>query len=164
LRIGRSAESTDALPAWRLTHRRASGKHAPIQRQGSLCALEDLGSTNGTLRNGDLVRGPVPLADGDLLFFGGHAAVFRWLSADDDQACLSDSARAPLGPIATASPATAAGEVKLGKTARSEREILLVGETGVGKEVYAEAIHQASGRGGPLVAGTLRACPGQRPR
>lgn len=156
---GRSAEAEGDLSAWRLTHRRASGKHARIDRSDSLCVLQDLGSTNGTLRNGAFVRGPVPLVDGDLLFLGAHAAVFRWLS-QDDQAALTESMRAPMGPTVSASPATAAGEMKLRRMARSEHEILLVGETGVGKEVYAEAIHKASGRGGPLVAVNCAALPG----
>jgi DNA-binding NtrC family response regulator len=159
LLAGRNAETEGDVTGWRLTHRRASGKHARIQRHGNLCILEDLGSTNGTLRNGVMVRGPTPLADGDFLYLGAHAAVFRWLSAED-QTALSESAQNPMGPTITASPATAAGEVKLRRMARSEHEILLVGETGVGKEVYAEAIHKASARTGPLVAVNCAALPG----
>jgi len=159
LLAGRRAEPTADTTAWLLTHRRASSTHARIQRQGNLCIIEDLGSTNGTLRNGKLLRGPAPLADGDLLFLGGHAAVFRWLSPDD-QTALAESLASPMGPIVSASPATAAGEMKLRRMAQSKHEILLVGETGVGKEVYAEAIHKASGRGGPLVAVNCAALPG----
>jgi transcriptional regulator with AAA-type ATPase domain len=48
---------------------------------------------------------------------------------------------------------------KLGRLARSDSEILLVGETGVGKDVFANAIHAHSGRGGRFVAINCAAIP-----
>lgn len=157
---GRNIEPSGQETLWRLTHRRASGRHARVRRLSDVCLLEDLGSTNGTLRNGLALSAPVALQDGDIVFMGGHAAVFRWLSLEEERA-LAEARRSPMGPIATSSPLTALAEMKLKRIAASEHEILLVGETGVGKEVYAEAIHKASGRAGPLVPVNCAALPGE---
>jgi two-component system NtrC family response regulator len=48
---------------------------------------------------------------------------------------------------------------RLRRLARAGREILLSGETGVGKEVYAKAVHRASGRSGRFVALNCAAIP-----
>jgi len=48
----------------------ASGRHARLARQGRLVVLEDLGSTNGTYLNEELVSGPQPLHPGDRVRIG----------------------------------------------------------------------------------------------
>lgn len=48
----------------------ASSSHARLVRQGGLVVLEDLGSTNGTYLNEELVRGPQPLHRGDRVRIG----------------------------------------------------------------------------------------------
>jgi len=48
---------------------------------------------------------------------------------------------------------------RLRRLARAGKEILLSGETGVGKEVYAKAVHRASGRPGRFVALNCAAIP-----
>jgi hypothetical protein len=48
----------------------ASGRHARIFRQGTLLVLEDLGSTNGTYLNEELLDGPRPLHAGDRVRIG----------------------------------------------------------------------------------------------
>jgi adenylate cyclase len=55
-----------------------SRKHALIQREGSgEYYLSDLGSRNGTTRNGLPVTAPVPLRDGDSFTIGSHRFVFH---------------------------------------------------------------------------------------
>src|SRR5262249_6418154 len=65
----------------------------------------------------------------------------------------------PLAPLPTLSPSLALTSTKLRLLARSNTEILLVGETGVGKEVFADAVHTASGRSGKMVAINCAAIP-----
>jgi hypothetical protein len=54
----------------------ASGSHARLVRQGGIVVLEDLGSTNGTYLNDELVRGPQPLHAGDRVRIGDSEFVF----------------------------------------------------------------------------------------
>jgi len=55
-----------------------SRKHALIQREGSGdYYLSDLGSRNGTTRNGVPVTAPTPLRDGDSFMIGSHRFVFH---------------------------------------------------------------------------------------
>jgi hypothetical protein len=48
----------------------ASSSHARLVRQGSVVVLEDLGSTNGTYLNEELLQGPQPLHPGDRIRIG----------------------------------------------------------------------------------------------
>lgn len=58
------------------------------------------------------------------------------------------------------SPAIQRTKEVLRRMAASESPILLIGETGTGKELFAHAVHQASGRsGGPFVAINVAAFP-----
>ena len=55
----------------------ASSQHARIERQGGAVVLEDLGSTNGTYLNDELLRGPQPLHAGDRIRIGDSNFVFQ---------------------------------------------------------------------------------------
>jgi hypothetical protein len=48
----------------------ASGRHARVTAQGGIVVIEDLGSTNGTYLNEELLQGPQPLHDGDRVRIG----------------------------------------------------------------------------------------------
>jgi hypothetical protein len=48
----------------------ASSEHARLVRQGSAVVLEDMGSTNGTYLNEELLQGPQPLHQGDRIRIG----------------------------------------------------------------------------------------------
>ena len=54
----------------------ASGRHARLTRQGPVVVLEDLGSTNGTYLNEELVTGPQPLHQGDRVRIGDSEFTF----------------------------------------------------------------------------------------
>jgi FHA domain len=54
----------------------ASSRHARLVRQGGLVVLEDLGSTNGTYLNEELLSGPQPLHQGDRVRIGDSEFMF----------------------------------------------------------------------------------------
>ena len=55
----------------------ASSRHAKVDRQGAAVVLEDLGSTNGTYLNDELLRGPAPLHPGDRIRIGDSVFTFQ---------------------------------------------------------------------------------------
>lgn len=74
LSIGRSPQATVVLT----DDPNVSRKHALVQRESSgEYYLSDLGSRNGTTRNGVPVTAPVPLEDGDSFMIGSHRFVFH---------------------------------------------------------------------------------------
>ncbi|HTB58289.1 MAG TPA: sigma 54-interacting transcriptional regulator [Polyangia bacterium] len=161
LEIGRRAPATPGSTTLTLSDGTVSGLHARIQRAGDrseLFVIHDLGSTNGTFVNGRRIHGPTPLDDGCVLFLGSQVLVFRLYTAAE-LAAVSEDAAAPLTPVPTLSPALALTISKLRRLARSDSEILLLGETGVGKEVFAGAVHALSGRTGRLIAVNCAAIP-----
>jgi DNA-binding winged helix-turn-helix (wHTH) protein len=70
--IGRDA---DCLV--RLSSPRVSRHHARLTVTGRAATLEDLGSKNGTYLEGRLLRGAMPLRDGDEIAIGPAVFVFR---------------------------------------------------------------------------------------
>jgi len=158
--IGRreKTDSGDGGASWLVRDRMISGHHASIARAGSGFELTDLGSTNGTIVDGVVAQPRAALRDGALIFIGGHVAMFRVISSTELAAIKAELER-PLGPVPTANPAFALVCSKLRKLAESDSEVLLTGETGAGKEVYARAMHESSGRKGRFVAVNCAAIP-----
>jgi transcriptional regulator of acetoin/glycerol metabolism len=138
-----------------------SRRHARIVRNaGGECFVSDLGSTNGTWVDGRLVpQGQaLPLVSGSVLMLGGHVFVFRRATRDGLGAIHEDWA-CPFGPVPTLSPKLALFIRKLVRLAPAPVDVLFGGETGVGKEIHAEALHRASGRKGPFIAINCAAIP-----
>lgn len=79
--IGRAPES-DLVLRDDATSRRHAVVVATAER-GLEFALEDLGSTNGTLLNGAPVTRPTALRDGDKIQVGTHLLKFAWLDAPE---------------------------------------------------------------------------------
>ena len=158
--IGRreKTDSGEGEAFWLVRDRMISGQHASIARAGSGFELTDLGSTNGTIVDGVVAQPKAALRDGALIFIGGHVVVFRLVSTTELGAMKADLEN-PLGPVPTGNPLFAVVCAKLRKLAESDSEVLLTGETGAGKEVYARAMHEASGRKGRFVAVNCAAIP-----
>jgi DNA-binding NtrC family response regulator len=135
-----------------------SGHHARIVKTGAGFELADLGSKNGTWVDNVRVGGPTRLRDGAVIFIGNHVGVFRIASSVEIEAMKSELVT-PLGPVATTSPTLAVACDRLRRLAMSDSELLLLGETGAGKEVYARAVHTTSGRKGRFVAINCGAIP-----
>src|SRR5262245_23722151 len=122
-----------------------SRKHASIARSGQLYIASDLSSKNGIAVNGRVVR-ETSLSPGDVVRFGNFVGV-----------CM----RAPLGAdlsSRTLGPGIIGGRThalafeRMLELAPSDLSVVLVGETGTGKERFARALHEASARRGPFRA------------
>ncbi|MDP9000344.1 MAG: sigma 54-interacting transcriptional regulator [Myxococcota bacterium] len=137
-----------------------SSKHVSIVRVGPDCTVEDLGSRNGTYLNGRVV-GRSELSDGALIQMGHTILRYRvGVSVPVGEAADIDSVDDDgSSPLATIDPSLARRAAALGRVARSASPILILGETGTGKEVLARAIHRLSGRKGPFVAVNCGAIP-----
>jgi transcriptional regulator with PAS, ATPase and Fis domain len=149
---------------------RMSGAHARLVRQDASFCLEDAGSTNGTRVNGEPVDAavvgdapvtPRPLQDGDVLELGQTVFVYRELEDDSPVRGrdLDPSIDAQLPGLLTLDPALARRFERVAKLAPSMLSVLVLGETGTGKEVLARAIHGLSRRPGPFVAVNCGAIP-----
>jgi len=80
LLIGRHAEGPGRLAE----DEEISRSHARVAVEpGGFCAIEDLGSTNGTFVNGLRVTGPKTLTVGDTIELGGTTLVVSELTFDD---------------------------------------------------------------------------------
>ena len=125
-------------------HRALSRRHA-ILRVGPPTTVEDLDSTNGTRVRGELRRGGPPIALGAGLGFeiGPFAFLIVCRAGGDRGSTAGDPLR-----VLDPSPAGIAPVVR--EIARSGASILVLGETGVGKEVLATTLHLLSGRAGAL--------------
>jgi len=140
-----------------------SGHHARIARAADPgdddgYELIDLGSKNGTWVDNVRVEDRAPLHDGAVVFIGNHVGVFRLASPIEVDAIKNELIN-PLGPVATVCPTLALACDRLRRLAPSDSELLILGETGAGKEVYARAVHLASGRKGRFVAINCGAIP-----
>jgi len=156
--IGRQPQIEPGVAACCLQDARVSGRHARVRARADGFEVVDLGSTNGTLVEGRKIAGPTKVEDGTLLFVGGHALVLRVLSADALAAIREDLDR-PFGPVPTLAGSMALQVRRMRRLAPTGEAILLSGETGTGKEVYAQAVHRASGRPGRFVALNCAALP-----
>jgi DNA-binding NtrC family response regulator len=131
---------------------RASRRHALVRRAGAVLWLEDLGSRNGTRLNGAVVRAERRrLNPGDLVRVADCEAVVVLSSETPprDTTVRAPGADEPSGPIVVADPAMDRLLQLARRLALVDTSVLVVGETGVGKEVMAREIHAH----GPRAAG-----------
>jgi len=161
LEIGRSPsdEASARGTAFVVADPLVSSEHARIGRtQSGAFEITDLGSKNGTFVDNVRVESRARLRNGSVIFLGNHVGVFRMVSALELEAIKAELV-SPLGPVATSSPTLALACDRLRRLAGADGELLLLGETGVGKEVYARAVHEHSGRRGRFTAINCGAIP-----
>ena len=148
LSIGR-----DNTAAVRVDGAGVSRNHAELYRQGPLYAVRDLGSTNGTWLDGKRIE-HAPISAGSVLRVGGWVGVF--VETTETAAEFGELSPGLFGGVEVARLLTT-----LKRAATSTLPILLIGETGTGKERFARAAHHFSGRSGPFLAVNCAALPEQ---
>ncbi|HET6283439.1 MAG TPA: sigma-54-dependent Fis family transcriptional regulator, partial [Polyangia bacterium] len=148
LRLGESGEESRLT----LPDRRASERHALVERQRDGYVLEDLGSTNGTFLRGTATK-QVSLEDGTPVVVGRSVLLFK---RGVENALLGPpQIAAPVAGvdvIETLAPALFQGLRVIAKSATSRLPLVILGETGTGKEIAARTAHRLSGRPGAFIA------------
>ncbi len=147
--VGRAAEAYV-----RIDSPSVSRLHAAIH-VGAEIEVEDLGSANGTrigkrhVAKGERAR----VAVGDAIAIGAATLIVQAAPADAAAPREAASTAAEEGPALFASTLMRQLEPIVRRVAPSHLNVLLFGETGVGKEVMAELLHRQSRRAsGPFVA------------
>ncbi|MBZ0235368.1 MAG: sigma 54-interacting transcriptional regulator [Deltaproteobacteria bacterium] len=141
LTIGRAA-GCDIV----IDHPELSRRHAVVT-PGAPATVLDLGSTNGTRIAGAIRRGgpASPLSVSETFHIGPFAfMVVARATGPERSMSMRDVLRVP-------DPTVAAVHGVVRSIAAGNANVLVLGETGVGKEVLAETLHELSGRPGPLI-------------
>ena len=126
----------------RLTDRQVSRRHVELDVTDAGLRLVDLDSTNGTLVSGVRVV-EACLQGGEIVRLGQTALrIVRALSS----ARAEPSTARSFGPMIGESPEMRRLYPLCARLAASDVPVVIEGETGTGKEVLAEALHQASPR------------------
>lgn len=132
-----------------------SREHLAIRLLPEGFLLTDLGSTNGTTL-GDVRLKEVVVASEVLVQLGKSSLRLVPLAETVEH---DISPRASFGRMLGASASMRETFALLEKVAASDLTVLIEGETGTGKELAAEGVHESSGRSGELVAINCGAIP-----
>jgi DNA-binding NtrC family response regulator len=131
----------------RLSDPTASRRHAAWEHDESRFHLVDLGSTNGTWIDGVAIRDAYVRA-GQTIQFGGTTMRVEAKPAARGAALTN---AASFGLVVGASPAMRRLYPLAERVARARVPVIIEGETGTGKEVLAESLHEVGGAKGAFV-------------
>jgi len=155
-RPSRTLAGTSSVCDIVLEDRSISRRHAAFDMSAGRLRVTDLGSTNGTYVNGLCVM--------DVLLEGGEnvrlgSTTFHVQRLDDEKTGLP-STKTGFGQVVGASAEMRRLYPLCEKLAESDVHVLIEGETGTGKEVLAESIHEMGPRAeGPFVVFDCLAAP-----
>lgn len=136
-----------------LDFNRVSRRHLEIARQGPLHVLNDLGSTNGCFIDGQRVN-HIAVRPGMLLRAGDWLGCFESVEQATDDFLVRE-----LLPGLFGGREIAALLGLLQRVGQEDLSIVITAATGCGKERFARAAHQLSGRTGPFLAINCSALP-----
>ena len=162
LTIGRGEADEIAPKHLALMDPRVSTEHAELVRDGAEVLVRDLGSSNGTWVNGERVEGEQRLESGDLIEVGRSVLCFRQTTTALASQVIGKKGRAQgvsFGTLRTLNPELGELYRKLSKIAATPQPVLIIGETGTGKDVLANELHKLSGKSGQFVAVDCGAVP-----
>jgi hypothetical protein len=140
----------------------ASRTHASITRINSEDYIEDCGSRYGTFVNGERIHVRRRLDDGDLIEIGHSLLVYRLVSHAIAMLLAAHPTGLLHGRTRSLCPEVIGLSRDLERVALSTQPVLLLAETGAGKEIAARYIHEKSGRASaPFVAIDCGAIPSE---
>ena len=129
-----------------------SKQHGQLVQRAGVWTLDDPSSKNGVLVGGTRTRACT--VEPGRIFALGHTLFLLTREAVGDRPfdLRGSELAAPLPELATFDANLEQAMARMARIARTELPILLLGETGTGKEVTARAIHELSRRRGSFVA------------
>jgi len=154
----RSVERTASTLALAVEDKSMSSSHARLVRDGRRWSIEDAGSRNGVILNGERQE-RATLVDGDVFELGETLWLFRTGVPATNVDLDDDALPEPLPGLRTFVPALAEAYEALAKVVGIDVAILLQAESGTGKELCAKAVHRVSGRTGAFIAVNCGALP-----
>ncbi len=152
---GRVQIGTSEVCDLRLSDPAVSRRHVALEVEGYRMRVTDLGSTNGTFANDTSIVAAY-LHGRDLLRLGGTVLKVLLKPVTPKSVEHADGFGRLVGRSAAISQLFALAE----RLARSDVSVLIEGETGTGKELLAECLHEASARAAsPFVVLDCRTTP-----
>lgn len=156
---GRVLIGQSSVCEMKLSDRKVSRRHVALRREARAWRLQDLGSKNGTRVNGVRIHeafltGGETIAIGDttlrLMRAGANAVFEPAADASISSAARDASLDAPVafGRFLSVSEIIKRQLPRWASLANANLPLLVEGETGTGKELIAEAIHDSSSRAG----------------
>lgn len=129
-----------------------SNAHADLTRQGLHWVFADRGCKNGIFVDGNRVH-KTALRDGNILQLGATLLIFRERVMVSPENCedLDESGLSPHSGLRTLLPPLRREFDQLERVCKTKTPVLVLGPTGSGKELLAQAIHQRSGRHGKFI-------------
>jgi len=147
MRVGRGDEAEI-----RLHDLRVSRLHLTLLAEAGGVLVRDLGSSNGTHLGEVRLEGSKRVTTGALIRVGDSRLVLAEVGSDQTTPGPVLGGTASGDAVVAADPATVRLFALVRRVAPSRLPVLLVGETGTGKEVAARALHRYShAAGGPFV-------------